>query len=115
MRMVSHLGERTARLSLLVYALGMAAVLAWAGVFKLILYILAALVGFLLVAFVLVATLVPLARGAASLLIPLLRPLRPSRSHRGIFPAGVCSQCGYDLRATPERCPECGTVSWRRR
>jgi hypothetical protein len=75
----------------------------------------AALVGFLLVAFVLVATLVPLARGAASLLIPLLRPLRPSRSHRGIFPAGVCSQCGYDLRATPERCPECGTVSWRRR
>jgi hypothetical protein len=49
---------------------------------------------------------VVVAAGAAMPVTVMMR--RRAVRRRARF--GLCPRCGYDLRATPERCPECGVV-----
>ena len=48
--------------------------------------------------------------GAAyvSLTIGVVRLSVEERRYRRWFKSGACLRCGYDLRATPNKCPECG-------
>jgi hypothetical protein len=49
--------------------------------------------------------------GCYPLLVLTKSVIAASSSARRRRRKGLCPQCGYDLRATPERCPECGTVA----
>ncbi len=42
---------------------------------------------------------------------PVLRAWRRRRCARSRRCQGLCVHCGYDLRASAERCPECGAVT----
>jgi hypothetical protein len=43
--------------------------------------------------------------------LPLLPVGLASRRKTKRSRSGLCLVCNYDLRATPDRCPECGTIS----
>jgi hypothetical protein len=54
--------------------------------------------------------IVPIGILSVLAILPLLAIRRLNRSLQRES-SGCCVHCGYDLRATPERCPECGVAT----
>ena len=49
---------------------------------------------------------------AGTAVLPTVRAITYFRRRRRSLP-GFCAACGYDLRASPGRCPECGNAGSR--
>jgi hypothetical protein len=47
----------------------------------------------------------------AATIVLAIAPILWLRSRKAAGRTGLCCVCGYDLRATPERCPECGNLN----